>query len=106
MVDELENEKWDVYLSANFVKTKGGTLQVFVQSIEHETVRRPDGSTVNTWVAYTDYGRLVLNKTNQKILSGLGYTPKTLVGKKLELGLVQVNFQGNLRDSIIIQKVL
>ena len=105
MVGEIENEKWDVYMTSAVVKANGGTMEVLVQNVVRENVRRPDGSSVTTWVAYTDKGRLVLNKTNQKLLANLGFEPKTLIGKKLQLGVVQVNFAGTLRDSIIIQKV-
>jgi hypothetical protein len=76
-----------------------GPVQVTITDISEGKYDKPD-------IDFDDGTRLSLNATNSRVLArAFGYDSDDWIGKRIELALGEVEFKGQMQESIIVRPI-
>jgi hypothetical protein len=90
------------YVGGFFLKPddlKQGPIHVTIAALSMGKYERPD-------LEFDDGSRLSLNATNARVLArAYGYESDDYIGKRIELTLGEVEYQGWMQESILIRPI-
>jgi hypothetical protein len=98
IIMDMRKYSGGAFLKVGDVKVNG-PLRVVIVDVTEGKFDKPD-------LEFDDYTKLSVNATNNRILmAAYGWESKGWLNKEIELGLGQVPFEGELKDSILVKPI-